>query len=192
LGVAIAFVPPSTHYAGRPEISYEVPVTLALHSKPKYTDEFAVMTFLPVVSLLSASVFLFAPLPPAAVYAAEKTSVTVEKVAPEQKAVMSAKSELDIATSRYAEAQKALRDAQLADDKAKSVLNAAEKKAAQLKKNFITANDKLSKAKSTRDLAQIDALSVRVSKYCCYYHVEVEICIEQCTDPVLFVLCYIR
>jgi hypothetical protein len=189
LGVAIAFVPPSTHHVARPEISYEVPVTLALHSKPKYTDEFAVMTFLPVVSLLS--VFLFAPLPPAAVYAAEKTSVTVEKVAPEQKAVMSAKSELDIATSRYAEAQKALRDAQLADDKAKSVLNAAEKKAAQLKKNFITANDKLSKAKSTRDLAQIDALSVRVSKYCCYYHVEVEVCIQQCTDPVFCLCCVI-
>jgi hypothetical protein len=159
VSVSSAFAPPSTHVA-RSQISYEVPATTTLHLKPKYADE---STFLPVVSLLSASIFLFAPLPPA-VYAAE-TPVKLEQVAPEAKAVASTKSELEIATSKYAVAQKNLKAAQLADDKAKSVLDVAEKKAAQVKKNFLSVNDKLAKAKTTGKTAEIDALSAQVSKY---------------------------
>lgn len=162
VSVSSAFAPPLTHVS-RPQISSEVPETTTLHLKPKYTNESAMRTFLPLVSFVSATIFLFAPLPPV-VYAAEAPT-KLEQVAPEAKAVASAKSELEIATSKYAEAQKKLKDAQLADDKAKSVLNEAEKKAAQAKKKFISANDNLARAKTTGKKTGIDALSAQVSKY---------------------------
>jgi hypothetical protein len=162
VSVSSAFTPLSPHVAC-PQISYEAYTTTTLHLRPKYADESAMRTFLPVVTFLSATVFLFAPLPPA-VYAAG-TPIKLEQVASETKAVASAKSELEIATSKFAEAQKKLKDAQLADDKAKSVLDEAEKKAAQAKKKFISVNDKLAKAKATGKNAEIDALSAQVSKY---------------------------
>ena len=168
LGISEAFVPPS-HVLPTQQMA---PATTALNlwNQNSDTSEFAMPTLpIQVVSLLSASVFLFAPLPPVAL-AVDKVSTkpVIEQVtgAPtEQRNLASAKANLEAASNKLAATQKALKQAQLDDEKAQKVVEAIENKVALFKKSLIAANDKLAAAKAkgaTGDL--IGALQARVGE----------------------------
>ena len=165
-GTAAAFTP---HASTNPALLRPVTQTVALNAwNNDEIAEYSKPLALPAMTILSASLLLFAPLPPIAEAAVAQPEMVVEKTitaSVDQKAVIGAKNALDEYTKKFAAAQKVLKEAQALDDKALSAVDAAEKKLDTLRKKFIAENDKLAKAKVQQNDAQVAALSKSVGMY---------------------------
>lgn len=164
LARATAFVPPLQSHAGlrQSETSGTTPVALEAHDNDETRHQLdtsdscnvSPIIPLPVVTALAASIFMFSPLVAQPIaYAAEKTVDVAAKVelSAEQKAIATAKSALDEATTKYAQVSKSQKEAEAVDKKAESAVSTAEQNVEKLRKRFINSNDKLAAAKAKGD-----------------------------------------
>lgn len=174
-GVAAAFAPSSINQIGNGHSHVVVKENTALQQTPTDDDDddhekanFGAAPItqpssssssfipLPIMTTLAASLFMLAPLSPPVAHAAAAPVAAVEKaVSSEQLAIQNTKSALQDATLKYTQALKVQKEAASLDSKAEAAVESAQKKFEKARKSFITANDKLSAARTKGDQTAI-------------------------------------